>query len=264
MSNRVRSARPLSASLLAVKGAARPAQDSAVNAAVYGGTDPSGNTPQNPPQMPKGPDTSAADKPAPAPSAQATPSTQTTPKVPASMLPPKNLPQTGFGQAPVPQRRVFAAAPKQPQDELVKPAQSVTPKVGTSMLDLKPAPDQTEAPAPKIEVPAPKPEGPARELQRKVLQASESEKPAPKASFSARKSPPKPTKVDAEFGKKAAFTFRMGEQRHFRLRLLSAHQNRSSQKIMEDALDAYLEAHAPQSIGEGCACYDSSQELGGR
>lgn len=58
--------------------------------------------------------------------------------------------------------------------------------------------------------------------------------------------------------KKAAFTFRMDERRHFRLRLLSAHENRSAQKIMEAALDAYLDDHAPQSDGLACACF--SQE----
>ncbi|MEM7570248.1 MAG: hypothetical protein AAF337_10675 [Pseudomonadota bacterium] len=55
--------------------------------------------------------------------------------------------------------------------------------------------------------------------------------------------------------KKAAFTFRMDERRHFRLRLLSAHQNRSSQKIMEAALDAYLDTHAPQTSGMACPCF---------
>lgn len=60
--------------------------------------------------------------------------------------------------------------------------------------------------------------------------------------------------------KKAAFTFRMTAQRHFRLRLLSAHQNRSSQRILEEALDAYLEGHAPQTAGLACPCF---QDEGG-
>jgi hypothetical protein len=58
--------------------------------------------------------------------------------------------------------------------------------------------------------------------------------------------------------KKAAFTFRMCEKRHFRLRLLSAHQNRSSQKILEAALDDYLETHAPQTAGMACHCFEGA------
>ncbi|MEM6832913.1 MAG: hypothetical protein AAF562_04755 [Pseudomonadota bacterium] len=62
-------------------------------------------------------------------------------------------------------------------------------------------------------------------------------------------------------GKKAAFTFRMDESRHFRLRLLSAHQNRSSQKIMEAALDAYLDTHAPHTGGVNCPCFTDAAEF---
>lgn len=60
--------------------------------------------------------------------------------------------------------------------------------------------------------------------------------------------------------KKASFTFRMDEKRHFRLRLLSAHQNRSSQKILEEALDAYLEAHAPQTSSLTCPCFEGATD----
>lgn len=67
----------------------------------------------------------------------------------------------------------------------------------------------------------------------------------------------------APSGKKAAFTFRMDEHRHFRLRLLSAHQNRSSQKIMEEALDAYLETHAPQTESLACPCFQKTGLQGG-
>ncbi|MEO0410931.1 MAG: hypothetical protein AAF221_03700 [Pseudomonadota bacterium] len=73
-----------------------------------------------------------------------------------------------------------------------------------------------------------------------------------------RSEPTAEARVDAptvEGAKKAAFTFRMDEKRHFRLRLLSAHQNRSAQKIMEAALDAYLDTHAPQTSGMACPCF---------
>lgn len=41
---------------------------------------------------------------------------------------------------------------------------------------------------------------------------------------------------------KAAFTLRLDEQRHLRLRLATAVQNRSAQRIVTEALDAYLNA----------------------
>ena len=42
---------------------------------------------------------------------------------------------------------------------------------------------------------------------------------------------------------KIAFTLRLDAERHLRLRLATAVSNRSAQKIVLDALDAYLVAH---------------------
>lgn len=42
---------------------------------------------------------------------------------------------------------------------------------------------------------------------------------------------------------KIAFTLRLDHDRHLRLRLATAVTNRSAQKIVTDALDAYLDAH---------------------
>jgi hypothetical protein len=58
------------------------------------------------------------------------------------------------------------------------------------------------------------------------------EKPAPKARA--------PRKAQALNGHKAAFTLRLDEERHLRLRLASALQRRSSQRLVTEALDALL------------------------
>jgi hypothetical protein len=42
---------------------------------------------------------------------------------------------------------------------------------------------------------------------------------------------------------KAAFTLRLDAERHLRLRLATAVTNRSAQRIVSDALDAFLDAH---------------------
>ncbi len=44
-------------------------------------------------------------------------------------------------------------------------------------------------------------------------------------------------------GRKAAFTLRLDEERHLRLRLLSALVHRSSQQLLIEALDALLAQH---------------------
>ena len=41
---------------------------------------------------------------------------------------------------------------------------------------------------------------------------------------------------------KAAFTLRLDEQRHLKLRLATAVQNRSAQRVVTEALDNYLNA----------------------
>jgi hypothetical protein len=58
------------------------------------------------------------------------------------------------------------------------------------------------------------------------------EKPAPK-----QRAPRQPRTLN---GHKAAFTLRLDEERHLRLRLASALQRRSSQRLVTEALDALL------------------------
>ena len=60
------------------------------------------------------------------------------------------------------------------------------------------------------------------------------EKPVPK--------PRAPRQARALNGHKAAFTLRLDEGRHLRLRLASALQRRSSQRLVTEALDALLDS----------------------
>lgn len=66
----------------------------------------------------------------------------------------------------------------------------------------------------------------------------------------------KPVKPRAAAGSsgKAALTVRLDPERHFKLRLLSAHTNHSSQQIMIDALDAYISEHGADISPHMCAC----------
>ncbi len=68
--------------------------------------------------------------------------------------------------------------------------------------------------------------------------------------------PQKPVKPRAASGShgKAAMTVRLDTERHFKLRLLSAHSNRSSQQILIDALDQYLSQHGADISPHMCAC----------
>ncbi len=54
--------------------------------------------------------------------------------------------------------------------------------------------------------------------------------------------PPRPREQGSLARGKAAFTLRLDEDRHLRLRLATAVQNRSAQRIVTDALDTYLNA----------------------
>lgn len=58
-------------------------------------------------------------------------------------------------------------------------------------------------------------------------------------------------------GKRAAFTLRLDSARHLRLRLLCAHQHRSAQQIVIEALDAWLATHPIALTKDACLCRDS-------
>lgn len=52
-----------------------------------------------------------------------------------------------------------------------------------------------------------------------------------------------PTQPAPALGRKSAFTLRIDDERHLRLRLLSAVSNRSAQQLLIAALDALITAH---------------------
>lgn len=56
--------------------------------------------------------------------------------------------------------------------------------------------------------------------------------------------PPTRRRSALDRGKRAAFTLRLDEQRHLKLRLLSTVQGKSAQQIVTDALDALLDSMA--------------------
>lgn len=77
----------------------------------------------------------------------------------------------------------------------------------------------------------------------------------PSASVSCRKSGadacPAP---DGGEGKRVAMTLRLDSKRHFKLRVLAAHSHMSSQEILTQALDDYLERNADQPGLSKCDC----------
>ena len=57
---------------------------------------------------------------------------------------------------------------------------------------------------------------------------------------------------------RAKLTMRLDRERHFRLKLVAAHLKRSSQEVLTQALDAYLDQLAPAMMNGGCACLEAA------
>jgi len=55
-------------------------------------------------------------------------------------------------------------------------------------------------------------------------------------------------------GPRVAMTVRLDHETHRRLRLLSAHTNKSSQEIFTEALENYMQCESAKIPGQGCAC----------
>ncbi len=53
-------------------------------------------------------------------------------------------------------------------------------------------------------------------------------------------------------GKRIAMTVRLDHEQHLRLRVFSAHKQRSSQEILALALDRYIDEHAPATLNTAC------------
>ncbi|GAB4151014.1 MAG: hypothetical protein Tsb0016_22980 [Sphingomonadales bacterium] len=89
-----------------------------------------------------------------------------------------------------------------------------------------------------------------------AVAAEDAPSPQDAAMVEAPPAPEKPVKPRAASGSrgKAAMTVRLDAERHFKLRLLSAHINRSSQQILIDALDQYLSQHGADISPHMCAC----------
>jgi len=94
----------------------------------------------------------------------------------------------------------------------------------------EPAEPVVEAPVVEIVAEAPAPVAPRPRVAPKTAKA-------PKAAVSAPKGVAKPGE-----GRKAAFTLRLDAERHLRLRLACAVQNRSAQLLVTDALDQWLDS----------------------
>lgn len=87
-----------------------------------------------------------------------------------------------------------------------------------------------------FDAPRPAPEAPVVLRQQEELAAHFAPEPAPVAA-------PKPPRAKIERkldSRKAAFTLRLDEERHLRLRLASALHRRSSQRLVTEAVDALL------------------------
>lgn len=59
-------------------------------------------------------------------------------------------------------------------------------------------------------------------------------------------------------GARIAMTVRLDHERHHRLRVLSAHLNKSSQEILVEALDKFLDKRTPEAADHGCTCLDQA------
>lgn len=91
-----------------------------------------------------------------------------------------------------------------------------------------------------FDTPRPAPaDAPAVVHQQEALAATFTAPPSPVTEKPAAK-PRAPRQSVAFNGHKAAFTLRLDEERHLRLRLASALQRRSSQRLVTEALDALL------------------------
>lgn len=96
--------------------------------------------------------------------------------------------------------------------------------------------DSPRAPADQVVA-----EPPAVIRQQEELAAKLEVRPEEPVSAPAR-APRRPKAARAFDGRKAAFTLRLNEDRHLRLRLASAVRRQSSQQLVTAALDAFLNA----------------------
>lgn len=118
----------------------------------------------------------------------------------------------------------------------------ITPPARPFSATYARAPEPAPEPAPEI-APEPKPRAAAPVAC------------AAPAEVSATPTPATPTSAaHADHGKRVAMTLRLDNDRHLKLRVLSAHSNLSSQEILTAALDDYLARYSAEPGLRHCEC----------
>lgn len=112
--------------------------------------------------------------------------------------------------------------------------------------------DAPEEQADATEVEARAPDAPKPRAKRKA--AAKRANGAPENSGSTSGALPAGCCRGEPSGKRVAMTLRLDHPRHLRLRVLSAHVNRSSQDILTEALDTYLDSFAHMPEMKQCDC----------
>jgi len=115
-----------------------------------------------------------------------------------------------------------------------------------AIKDEKPEVEVAEDKEPDQVFSAPKPQVPT--FGRKTQTP-----PTGKVETSQKKKPSKTANIDAE-EKRIAMTLRMEKDSHLKLRLFSAHSNKSCQEILTEALDAYFQENNQVISKSECPC----------
>jgi hypothetical protein len=69
---------------------------------------------------------------------------------------------------------------------------------------------------------------------------------------------------DGDGAARARLTLRLDETRHLRLKLTSAHLQRSLQEILTEALDRYLDQVSPEMLSSNCVCLKARSHGAGK
>ena len=128
----------------------------------------------------------------------------------------------------------------------MQPVPIVAPKQPAPKVVEKPAPKPQPVPLVKPVQPAPKP----------VVVQPVRPVPAAPAGSAARKPSNDPAPRTGETGSRIAMTLRLDSARHLRLKLLAAHEGKSCQALLLEALDALIAQHGPEVTD--CACLQGS------
>lgn len=121
----------------------------------------------------------------------------------------------------------MGAAPPAPPEISSASVSSLTPMLPPVLRQREELKEELEAPAPPLDLPA------ATVLASREPAAGSRSRRARAANRDDRV-------VPAQVKTKAAFTLRLDQERHLRLRLASALLNRSSQQLVTEALDEFL------------------------